>query len=710
MGGDGFSAREPETQQEMDPAPSIAPPAAPHRSGGGGRAHARRAGTPQQLGGNCSGVARPIISSCSTTATRWPTVGSKTSAFDEAKEAVAKIVAEAAGRETNGQLTLLRFSEAVGLSAGAKPAMDRRPIDLGMTEELESKLGGLKASETDVGPLEALEAVARMPEPEGDETRILYLVSDFRERQWAEATRLRQLLAELRENVAQVHLVQCVEQTRPNLAITHLAPRIGHPRRRHRNLDAAHRGQLRRRARSGGHCGDRTGRAASCRRWRSTKSCPAKKPPAVSRRRSSNRGPTSFRRSSITTRVETDNTRYFACHLPPVFPVLIIDGSADGDDGYYLQAALSPGGKQIGGWSPEVQPASYLRRHDELKRFAAICLLDVPRLDASEIEALETYVRQGGGVAMCLGPQVGKRFYNEHFYRDGTGLLPVALGIPSQLLASGDPTIPDVAVSAHPLFRVFQGQRNSFLALAKVNFYFAADPQWKLPIDGNTKILAMLRNGAPFVVERQMGEGRVIVQLCKLSPKPTDLGIWSNWSLNPVFPVYANELVGYLSAFRRRDDVRTVGDGLALSLPQSDYEPEVRLRGPSLPESGSTALYLKPSGGRLTLETDLADQSGIWQLDLVTQDGREEKRLVAMNVPNGEGDLHHLDRTDLAKRLEGLDYHFTLASELTATEDQLAGYRLSDSLLYLLVGLLVAELLLAYSASYHNGNHRNEKS
>ena len=72
--------------------------------------------------------------------------------------------------------------------------------------------------------------------------------------------------------------------------------------------------------------------------------------------------------------IALDNKRYFACQLPEAYPVLIIDGSSAGDDGFYLQTALSPGGMQAGGWSPEIRPPSYLRRHEELSRFAAICL------------------------------------------------------------------------------------------------------------------------------------------------------------------------------------------------------------------------------------------------------------------------------------------------------------------------------------------------
>src|SRR5690606_15690641 len=125
-------------------------------------------------------------------------------------------------------------------------------------------------------------------------------------------------------------------------------------------------------------------------------------------------------------------------------------------------------------------------------------------------------------------------FYNEQLYQDGEGLLPAPLAAPSQLLRQTDERSADVTVTDHPLFRVFAGQRNSFLALAKVNFYYALDALWSPPKSGDVRILARLRNGAPFVLEKKFGDGRVVTQLCKLSPQPTDQGVWSAWSINPV--------------------------------------------------------------------------------------------------------------------------------------------------------------------------------
>jgi hypothetical protein len=72
-----------------------------------------------------------------------------------------------------------------------------------------------------------------------------------------------------------------------------------------------------------------------------------------------------------------------------------------------------------------------------------------------------------------------------------------------------------------------------------------------------------------------------------------------------------------------------------------------------------------------------------------------------VNVPAGEGDLHRLSESELAERLRGVDYQYALATEFSEVDDQLAGFRLSDALLYALAGLLIAEQLFAVAVSYH---------
>ena len=60
----------------------------------------------------------------------------------------------------------------------------------------------------------------------------------------------------------------------------------------------------------------------------------------------------------------------------------------------------------------------------------------------------------------------------------------------------------------------------------------------------------------------------------------------------------------------------------------------------------------------------------------------------------------------LAARLEGVKYQYEQAAALQSTTNGLAGYNLSEALLYGLILLLLMEQILAWSASYHPARRR----
>lgn len=624
----------------------------------------------------------------------------ETTALDEAKRVVVRVLDQARGRSDQQLVTLMRFSEAKNLAAGSTSEFDRRPLDNESLTNLEPFLTKLEPSESNAGPVEALQAAARLPEPTAGETRIAYLISDFRRPQWNEQAQVRQLVSRLRERTSKLLLVQSAYDERPNLAITHLAPESG--------IRAA--GVEAWMELSVANYGDQTANNVTV----SIEQDGAKLPAVVVDEIPA--GEQAMRRFRVTfptagshqlearlegDAVATDNVRYFAAEIPAAFPVLVIDGSPEGDDGFYLRNALSPGGRNLAGWTPQVEPASFLRQHEKLGDYAVICLLDVARLDDPEVAALEDYVKGGGGLALFLGPEAVRSFYNDRLYHDGQGFLPAPLDVPAQLLRDARVAESDLKVADHPVFRVFAGERNSFLSVAKVDFYYGIDPLWQPPTSGDVRTIARLRNGAPLFMEKKLGAGRVVVGLCKLSPKPTEQGAWSNLSLNPVFPVVANELVGYLSATRRRYDMRGVDEPVSLSVDEAPYLPEVRVRSPSASDRDAAAVVPEAHDGRYIVNAPGAPHSGVWEFQLTTREGKPETRMLAVNVPTGEGDLHLLPRAELEQRLRGIDYEFALASQFSNSAEQLEGSRLADAMLYALLAALACEQLLAYSASYH---------
>ncbi len=64
--------------------------------------------------------------------------------------------------------------------------------------------------ELPVGPEAALQVTRRLISQNSNENRILYLVSDFRTKEWANPREIRELLGELEQEDVQIRLVNCV--------------------------------------------------------------------------------------------------------------------------------------------------------------------------------------------------------------------------------------------------------------------------------------------------------------------------------------------------------------------------------------------------------------------------------------------------------------------------------------------------------------------
>ena len=505
---------------------------------------------------------------------RW----NETTALGEGKRAVQAIVDQAAQQSDAQLITLLRFSEAAKLSAGAQPKVFAERINDNFRSRLESLLASWEPSQTDVGPAEAIKAVPRLPLDDTEQSLVVYLVSDFRARQFTSATEIRKLLADLKEKeeVSQIHLVRCVRESRPNLAIKAITPESG--------VRAA--GVEMWMSVTVANYGDEPARGVTVQLEQDGDALPALVlddiPPRDEishkfRVQFAGTGAHWLAASLPADAVAVDNHRYFACDLPAARPVLIVDGSPDGRGGHQLSLALAPGGNTRTGWQPHVEPASFLADRERLNQQAAVCLMDVPRLNDDELTSLEAYVNNGGGVAFFIGPNADRAFYNDRLFRANAGLFPAPLKLPTQLLDREGETTPDVEVQQHPLFQVLAGSRNGFLPLLMVEYFYALQDDWEPPTDGSVQIIARLRNDAPLVIQKKFGKGQVIAQLTKLSSAETPLGRWTNWSLNPAFPVLANELVSFLALSHENDPQLSVGDDLIVSAEEGKYENRFRV-------------------------------------------------------------------------------------------------------------------------------------
>jgi hypothetical protein len=135
-------------------------------------------------------------------------------------------------------------------------------------------------------------------------------------------------------------------------------------------------------------------------------------------------------KSDAASGIPDDNTRVCVIQVKSQVPILMIDGSEEHENGahrdsYYLQKLFADAAK---GYQIVSKSREELETVDLTPdRFPCLYLLDVPDLSEKALKKVETYVEQGGRVAIFVGDHVKPRFYNEKLYAKGDGLFPVPL-------------------------------------------------------------------------------------------------------------------------------------------------------------------------------------------------------------------------------------------------------------------------------------------
>jgi hypothetical protein len=238
-----------------------------------------------------------------------------------------------------------------------------------------------------------------------------------------------------------------------------------------------------------------------------------------------------------------DNVRHAAVEVREKVPILIIDGKgregrAENGDSFFLEKAILsvPGGSyevihgdEVGGGVG----AKALERAD-LSQYPTIVLANVRELSARQLANLENYVREGGGGAFFLGPQVSADYYNKNLYQGGKGLFPVPLQETFSPPPSEEARKPAFTGDAQVLLRneqlaggellpifgqLFKDQEQlAFLKDLPVGRYFPVPRAGWHPEPGRVVELATLPNDRP--VTDYQGEALRLVKQLPLDNEP----------------------------------------------------------------------------------------------------------------------------------------------------------------------------------------------
>jgi hypothetical protein len=350
-----------------------------------------------------------------------------------------------------------------------------------------------------------------------------------------------------------------------------------------------------------------------------------------------------------------DDESLFAVERSDPERVLFVHELGDRRSPLYFNAALAAAAQSA--FTLQTVAVEQLGDIDPSK-FAFVVISDVVSLPSVFESDLDRYVRGGGSVLIAAGsnaahrprvPVFGDRILDSHYYsRDSGGYLTVG---------DSDPSHPSTAKSAR---------------WAGVKFYYAT------VVDAsNSRIVARLTDQTPVLLDKKIGEGRVLLLASGLD------NVTNDFPLNPVFVPFVEQTARYLSGTESRSGARLVDSYLEL---RTAKEQAVGVE--VIDPGGRRPLSLKEA---TTAQSYQLTQAGFYQLRLAN--GRQD--VIGVNPDRHESNLDVIPDETLALWRGNTSSAAEQSATAGDTEQKRQPFGLWWYLMLLALGAAVAESLLA---------------
>jgi len=351
-----------------------------------------------------------------------------------------------------------------------------------------------------------------------------------------------------------------------------------------------------------------------------------------------------------------DDVRHLRVEVQRHLRVLVLDGDPRtlrrDDEVFYLEMALHPGDRP-GGPAGEDSPflvttATLDEGLPALADFDAVflCNAKAQDLERRQIDkALREYVNAGGGLFIALGNNVDVDAYNATL----ADLLPQPLAVVKtqgavvdnrsdegrELAPTGNGEHLGRLDHRHPLLLPFAtGRASDSLVLTRFGRYVLlrpTPPNPKLASDSGT--ILSFETGAPALIERPVGRGRVLLFTSTIDRDWTDLPI------QPAFLPLMQQSVRYLARapLRESEPATLIGQPHDIKLQAGDTRVEVTL--PSVQKR-----LFERLGGRQLLSFGDTIEAGFYRVAAATDTGAWRPRpaeFFVVNVDPVESDLRH---------------------------------------------------------------------
>ena len=325
--------------------------------------------------------------------------------------------------------------------------------------------------------------------------------------------------------------------------------------------------------------------------------------------------------------LSTDDVFYFVTSPGEVVSVLIVGNERGASEGaLYLNRALGIGSSPA--FDISTMAVTSFSAGD-LDGRQVVILNDTRPPTGQAAPALGQFVRDGGGLMVVAGER-------STWPADAPDLLPGTFANPVDRAGRGGGL--GFVDYSHPVFELFGTPRSGDVTSARFFRYRPIEP------DASATVLARFDDGTPALVERHIGDGRILFWASSLD------NFWSDLALKPVYLPFVHRLVEYIGAYAPPTPWFSAGQVLNLADQRS------LLADAGLADADLVAI--SPSGDRILVTEGVRggfltlSEQGLYEIHDATTTV-ESPLTLAVNVDLSEADLTAMDPDELASSLTG---------------------------------------------------------
>jgi hypothetical protein len=239
---------------------------------------------------------------------------------------------------------------------------------------------------------------------------------------------------------------------------------------------------------------------------------------------------------------EIDNSYFFTVEVLPKIRVLVVNGESSenwfDDEGHWFGLAVSSGDESP--FELEIVEPSNLSTAS-LRQSDVAVLLNVGDLTSGQASAISEYVESGGALLVAPGDRIDPDSFNRQFET-------IAPAVLQNQDMSGDEYLVIADFDRrHPILRPLDSDWSARF-----------QGHWRLIPDVESDVLMQFDNTEPALVEREVGDGKVIFFASAMDLE------WNNLPLQGLFLPFVHETLRHLVQPELKQRAYQIGDSFSL--------------------------------------------------------------------------------------------------------------------------------------------------